>query len=385
MAGRTKGLTVPLEPPADERHELPPWLTGLISLEDSYTAWRRALRMRLGIARRLRIVPYRGYGTLDKVFVRARVLEDRRRSAPATHRLAKLYRSYLRYATLEEPHAEVAIEWRDEQLLCRADDEGFVELAMKPPEGIEPGWHALELTLQQDPRIVARAQVLVVHPDARHVIVSDIDDTLIDVGVSNLWKRFRSLFLREADQRIPFEGAPAFYRALLSGYRSEPANPLLFVSSSPYNLHELLEDFFSQNDVPAAPLLLRDWGLTRHGFAPGGGHGHKRRAIEELLELFPQQSFVLVGDSSQEDAEHYLGLTREHPKRIAAVYLRLVSQSARRRQEVVRRGEAIAHAGTPLCAFVRTEEALEHARALGLIDAGVADGAKLEAMAADDA
>jgi hypothetical protein len=48
-----------------------------------------------------------------------------------------------------------------------------------------------------------------------------------------------------------------------------------------------------------------------------------------------------------------------------------------------RHSQAIAHAGTPLCAFVRIEEAPEHARALGLIDAGVADGAKLEAMAAD--
>jgi phosphatidate phosphatase APP1 len=214
---------------------------------------------------------------------------------------------------------------------------------------------------------IVSAPVLVTGVGVELGVISDIDDTVIATEVTNLLKRAWALFLTEHRTRLPFEGVDAFYVALREGGGGQADNPVFYVSSSPWNLYEHLDEFLALHRIPAGPLLLRDWGLSRKGFAPGGGHSHKLDKIRGLLETFERLPFILIGDSGQEDAEHYRTIVREFPGRIRCVYIRNVSSRPGRAEELSRLAEEVRAAGSELVAVDDTVTAARHAAGRGWI------------------
>ncbi len=335
-------------------------------------AFRRARKV-LGIARPLRILPYGGFGSRSRVCVKARVLEDRGVPPPVRQRtlLGTAIASYKRYATVEIPNAVVRVTWRGHAWETRTDDEGFVDVWVEPPPGTRPGWQRVTLELvapadeESPPRV--EAPVLVVGDRAGYGVISDIDDTVIVTGVTNPLKRAYALFLTDHRTRVPFEGVSELYSAFQYGPDGEGANPIFYVSSSPWNLYEHLEHFLSVQDIPPGPILLRDWGLTREGFAPGGGHGHKLAKIREVLAALPHLPFVLVGDSGQEDPEHYRTIVREEGPRILAVYIRTAHTRAARQAELALVARDIRDHGSEMIVVPDSVAAARDAAARGLI------------------
>ena len=121
--------------------------------------------------------------------------------------------------------------------------------------------------------------------------------------------------------RAPFAGAAELYRAWADAGSAPGDNPLFYVSSSPWPLHDFLTGFLAHRQFPLGPLLLRNV----RGTSSGGSHQtHKRAHIEEILRVHPDLDFVLVGDSGQHDPEIYAGVVRDHPGRILAIYIREV-------------------------------------------------------------
>jgi len=344
-----------------------------VRVDARYDALSRRLRQKLGIAPPLRILPYRGYGTPERAVIKARVLEDRHVRPP--HRRHSLVgsaiTSYKRYMTREIAGARVAVRWGDKCWEGTTDEEGFLELWVPPPDGVRSGWHMVELELLSPeaegvPRVAA--PVRVAGASAEFGVISDIDDTVIVTGVTDLVKRAWALFLTEHRVRLPFPGVDAFYAALQSGRGSAADNPIFYVSSSPWNLYEHLDEFLGLHHIPAGPLLLRDWGLSAQGFAPGGGHGHKLEKMRGLLETMPRLPFILIGDSGQEDPEHYRTICREYPGRILCVYIRNVPGHPRRATELEGIGEDIRRAGSQLQVVDDTTAAARHAARSGWID-----------------
>ena len=95
--------------------------------------------------------------------------------------------------------------------------------------------------------------MLVPAPDARFGIVSDVDDTVLQTGVQRLGQMLRQTFTGSALTRTSFPGAPELYRDLAGA-----ANPVFYVSSSPWNLHAFLIAFLRHQRLPLGPVLLRD-------------------------------------------------------------------------------------------------------------------------------
>jgi len=332
----------------------------------------RRVRRRLGLARPLRILPYRGYGTPERALITARVLEDQHvKPQHLRHTLvSSAVASYQRYATREIAGAHVAVHWGDKRWEGTTDDEGFLELWVPPPARVEPGWNQVELELlSPEPQGVARvsAPVLVSGPRAELGVISDIDDTVIVTGVTNPLKRAWTLFLTEHRSRLPFAGVDAFYAALRDGHTGGAENPIFYVSSSPWNLYEHLDEFLALHRIPAGPLLLRDWGLSRHGFAPGGGHGHKLEKIRGVLSTLERLPFILIGDSGQEDAEHYRTIVHEYPGRIRCVYIRNVPSRAQRAVELEHLARQVRQAGSEFVIVDDTVAAARHAAQAGWI------------------
>ncbi|WNG42791.1 DUF2183 domain-containing protein [Archangium minus] len=341
-------------------------------VEHHVESWSWRLRRKVGLGRPPRILPYRGYGTPRQSVIKARVLEDRHVRPPWKRHtlLGSAIASWKRYMTVEIPHARVKVCWGDKHWEGTTDEEGFLELWVEPPAGVKAGWHDVELELLSPaPKGVARVRspVLVAGSEAEFGVISDIDDTVIVTNVTNFLKRAWTLFLTEHRTRLPFEGVDAFYDALHQGSTGSAGNPIFYVSSSPWNLYEHLDEFLGLHRIPAGPLLLRDWGLSRTGFAPGGGHGHKLEKIRGLLATMESLPFILIGDSGQEDAEHYRTIVHEFPGRIRCVYIRNVWHRPGRERELAFIAADIRAAGSQMLAVDDTVTAARHAASQGWI------------------
>ena len=159
---------------------------------------------------------------------------------------------------------------------------------------------------------------------------------------------------------------PTVLRALAAGARAE-GNPFVYVSSGPWNLYDLLVEAFRLHGVPPGPLLLRDWGISRQEVLPTRHRNHKLAAIQRALELWPHLPFLLVGDSGQHDPEIYEEVTRTHPQRVLAVYIRQAGRDPQRPAGVRALAEKLRATGKSLLLAPTAWELAEHAAAEGWI------------------
>jgi phosphatidate phosphatase APP1 len=181
--------------------------------------------------------------------------------------------------------------------------------------------------------------------------------------------------------RKPLEGVAALYQALqrgASGEQQNPAragsragaqNPIFYVSSSPWNLVDLLEDFLDLNAIPPGPLLLQDLGLDEGKFISPRGHRHKLERTLELIATYPHLKFVLCGDTGQQDPQLYAEAVLKHPDRIAAVYIRDVDPDLDSPYDALadERLAAAKDTGVPMLRVRDSLAIAEHAHSLGLL------------------
>jgi phosphatidate phosphatase APP1 len=331
-------------------------------------------KRRTGLLGPLEIHAYRGHGTARLLLLTARVLERPgvvRASARDTAR-RNLRNMVRRMMSDEVPYARLVARFGEVEHAAVADDEGFVELRIPLPQPLpdSAAWHDVELELTWPPtprqgRVLATARVLV-PGNASYAVVSDLDDTVLQTGVTRLLTMLRTALLTNAHTRLPFEGVAAFYRALLQGPDGAGWNPIFYVSASPWNLADLLEDFMDLHGIPRGPLFLRNWSPRT---LTGGGRRHKLEVIDALMETYPDLPFVLIGDSGEHDPEIYREVVEAHPGRVLAIYIRDVTSGARR-EAVQAIADELAEHGVDLVHDDDTEAAALHARANGLIAAG---------------
>lgn len=166
---------------------------------------------------------------------------------------------------------------------------------------------------------------------------------------------------------MPFDGVASFYRALQKGKTGHHHNPFFYVSSSEWNLYDLLVDFCDHHDLPKGPFLLRDTQikLSKVWKSGSGDHSHKLEKIQHILRLHEEKEFILIGDSGQQDAEIYCQIARENPELIKTIYIRDVRPS--RHKDVLRIAENLAQAGVEMLLVQDTEKAALHALKKGYI------------------
>ena len=321
----------------------------------------------------IQVVGYRSYGSADRSLVLGRVLQDEgvRAPEPTQSRWRNLIASLRRIDSDPLPFARVRArishpEAKTHEII--ADDEGFLRhwLGNPVPAGA-PGWQTVSLELADAPNgatIGATAKILTPAPTATFGVVSDMDDTVVQSEVTNFLRAARMVLLENALTRLPFPGVAAFYRALERGATGAEANPIFYVSSSPWNLYDVIDGFLEAQGIPTGPLLLRDWDLgrltERHA-------RHKGTVIREIFDTYPELPFVLVGDSGQEDPEIYTNLVRENPGRIKAVYIRNVTPNVERTDRIQALAREVATAGSTLVLADDTLAVAKHAAMHGWI------------------
>ena len=333
------------------------------------------LRSRLNLFQPLQIVTYRSYGTVNRLYIKGRVMGDKGITVSAGNEtvLYNLLNMYKRFESDEVPNARLRIRFEDQELMVTTDTEGYFTLNIAPstPLHLDDIWHRIIVELIDAPVPVpiglqAQAEILVPPPDAEYGIISDIDDTIIKTDATDLLMMSGNVFLHNARTRLPFAGVSAFYKSLQLGRNGKRNNPFFYVSSSPWNLYDLLHDFLDINEIPAGPLLLRDFGLESNKLFKSDHMGHKFKEIENILITYPDLNFVLIGDSGQEDPVIYQEVVKKFPTRILAIYIRDV-QLPERAKIAIAVSEELKKGKVEMLLVENTVTAAEHAAKTGLI------------------
>jgi len=340
--------------------------------EEAFDERRRRLQAKLGWLDPVRILPYRGFATGERLRLRGRVMEAQTREVTEEDTLwDDLVRWFRRVESDEVPGATLVARWGDREEELTTGGEGFFELDLEggPRPGGELAWREVELEMVDPVRrdegpARAAGPVLVPAAGADFVVVSDLDDTVIRTGADNQLRMARTIFLNNARTRTAFPGVGAFYRALQRG-----RNPIFYVSSSPWNYYELFDQFLELQGIPPGPIFLKEFGLDESKLFKSGHSDHKLERVRHLMAAYPELPFVLVGDSGQEDAEIYAALAEEAGERIRAVYVRDVTAEARD-AEVREIAERVAGSGVEMRLVADTVAAARHAEEAGLVAEG---------------
>ena len=357
------------------------------NVEKHFDMLKSRLDDRLGGQDPIKIVPYRGYGTPEQLYLKGRVLKDQG-VAPAGDNDSlwrNLVNTYRRLESDEVPHARLLARFQHLEQEVTADEEGYFELWLEPERPLDESrlWHEVELELldplaESGGPVRTTGRVLVPSSNAQFVVISDIDDTVVQSHATQLLRMARTVFLGNARTRLPFPGVAAFYQALQSGTATTAVNPLLYVSSSPWNLYDLLLEFFALQNIPIAPTFLRDWGIGEREVLPTGHREHKLALICQMLDVYQHLPFILIGDSGQEDPEIYHEVVHQYPERILAVYIRNVSRDLERPEAIQALAEEVLEAGSTLILADDTLVMAEHAAAQGWINPAALASIQLE-------
>jgi phosphatidate phosphatase APP1 len=332
-------------------------------------ALKRDLDRRIGKTERPAIVAYRGFGNQEIARASGRVLRDpgltRANAGDAWWR--NLLNTYKRIETDELPGALVRVTGFADTLDVKSDEEGYIKALLRV-QATDPSalWHPVAFELLSPPTETPNAAGLVLIPPAtsRFGVISDLDDTVIRTDVQSLSRMVRAVAFGNAHTRLPFRGVAAFYCALHNGLGGAEQNPIFYVSSSPWNLYDLLDEFLHVRGIPAGPVLLRDWGI---GVNPARNAPHKLEAIAQVLDTYPQLPFILIGDSGQEDPEIYREIIARYPRRIQAAYIRNVTPRPERSARIRALIAEVSAAGSSMVLADDTLAAAQHAAEQGWI------------------
>ncbi len=224
------------------------------------------------------------------------------------------------------PRAEVSLTFGGQTLQQVTEDDGFFRFHWTPAEMPSPGWHEVKVQLAEGVvkkyhgSITGEGQIYVPFTN-QYAVISDIDDTFLISHSSNLRKRLFVLLTENAYSRQPFEGVVTHYQALAhAGTEVSEPNPFFYVSSSEWNLYDYIREFSHKNELPKGIYLLNQLKRISQAWKTGQNkHGTKFIRISRILETFPSQDFILLGDDSQQDPVIYASVVDHFRDQVKAV------------------------------------------------------------------
>lgn len=315
---------------------------------------------------------YDGYGHTESLVIFGHVYKGK----PAGERkyttniFANIRRLIRLFFIKPIPRAKVVLEWPGITLETLTEKDGFFKFEWESPQHLAAGWHTgiVKLLGENGAEINRQPGRVLVPHITQYGFISDIDDTVLVSHSATKFRRIKTLLTNHPHNRRSFAGVQAHYQHL-SEASTDPdvPNPFFYVSSSEWNLFYDLKSFFGFNELPQGIFLLSQIKRWYQLLASGQTkHSGKLARIFRVLEAFPKQQFVLLGDNSQADPDIYAAIAKRFPERIFAIYIRNVrpSQFETTRQKLSDLRE-LGSVHTLL--FEHSHDAIEHSRKIGLI------------------
>lgn len=322
------------------------------------------------------IITFHSYGSNSHFYLRGRALEDESINLEDKGWFKLLINSFKRFESDEIKHIEINLKLPNNQVLkTKTDEHGYFKCE-ETLENLsaftnEEGWLpivasysdvTIKRTITNDNRFPS--EILIPGEDSEFGVISDIDDTILHTGVVSIlkWRVLFNTVFKGAFKRVPLEGAAEFYHKLHRGKSGNKANPIFYVSHSPWNMYRYLEYFLKKNKFPKGPILLRSMNTIFN--KKTDEKPQKQQEIIHILNAYPNLKFILIGDSGEYDADIYIEIAETHPERILAIYLRSVNH----KKKMLRiKGLFENYKSTPVLLVENSKQAEEHAKEYGFI------------------
>lgn len=317
---------------------------------------------------------YRGFGTTDQVIIfghtfrRSALPRKKYRDVDFINMLAVIRLFLIR----PYPRALVRIQVGEQVVETQTDDNGYFRVDISLNKSLPVGWHPVQAQLVSQtitPETIlaeGEGQVLIPHP-TQLICISDIDDTFLVSHSATIAKRLLVLLTENAHSRRPFDGVVAHYQLLAEANSGDQAtNPFFYVSSSEWNLYDYILEFSRKNGLPDGIYLLSTLKRLSQVLQTGRGKHHtKFDRIRQIIETYPNQQFILLGDDSQQDPIIYESVVQHFPDRVHCVYIRQVNAKHKTRTESLM--AKIETKGVFTCYFAHSADARQHSVDIGLV------------------
>ena len=298
--------------------------------------------------RPVRVQPYFGYRSRGRLTLVGRTQRSRAPEFEQAGRWRTFRVMMSQFFASEVRNVRVTLcltraDGEDFNHVVTSDDDGYFRFDV-PLEGDWPyppqtAWEVVRLGWENaDGHQSVTGHVLVPGEDAQIGVISDIDDTIIETGITggihNVVRNWKRIFAQMPQDRILVKGADAFYGAIGGGLavpsEQQPTGsfipathlPFFYISSSPWNLFSYLVAFQQSRGLPLGALFLRNWGFNRATIGKKSHGEHKQKSISEILDHFADMRFAFIGDDTQGDLPAFAEAVAREPERIAAVFIR---------------------------------------------------------------
>lgn len=325
----------------------------------------------------LQIIAFQTYGTTHSIYLRGRALEDENINLEQKSVFKLIVNAWKRFESDEIKHTTLTVNIGNHTVLKTETDNNGYFLIDAPIDDLSndmnsEGWINMQWSFKDETlgrtiqsNNLFKGEMLVPSPHCKFGVISDIDDTILQTGLTSLlkWRVIINTFLKAAAKRLPLEGAPEFYNLLHKGKTGEEANPIFYVSHSPWNLYRYLELFLKKNNFPEGPIILRNFPRL---FSKKNKQDkpQKHREVINLLNTYPKLKFILIGDSGEHDPFIYKEIAENFPGRISAIYLRSVKHKKKmQRVSALYKG----YNKVPVLLVDCSKDAIAHARTHGFI------------------
>lgn len=269
---------------------------------------------------------YPGYGG-SRFVVEGRVIEARS-GAPegqADSWFTNIKRTLRRLISDEQGDVPVRVELDGRAWRAVTDDEGYFRVEDELPPAAPTGWRTVTAATE---RAHATGAMLLVPPDNRLGIISDIDDTILISHVTDKSRLLRNVFLVNYAQRQAVPGTADFYTRLARRNPKPEAAPVFYLSASPRQLQGGIQTFLDRNGFPRGVLITKKVTNDATSDPLLDQAKYKIGRIEQLLAALPHVRFVLVGDDGERDPDIYDDIRRRYPDRIDAIWIRRAARVA---------------------------------------------------------
>jgi phosphatidate phosphatase APP1 len=331
--------------------------------------YKRFLK-RLGINTDLTVKVYKGYGHQHNLHLSGHVLKISSNPTTTYHRsiLKNIFQLFKLFFVKAIAGVPVVLRWNEQEIRTVTETDGYFKLEWASGESVPAGFHEVRVdALGASGEVIASGKGEFFVPHITQLgIISDIDDTFLVSHSSTIFRRLWTLFSNNARSRSAFEGVREHYRLLEQAQTDDDTpNPLFYVSSSEWNLYDYLNEFLRIQKLPQGIFLLsqlkRWYQLVKTGKTK---HEGKFARVVRIMDAFPNQRFILLGDNSQKDPEIYRSIADHRPGRVFAVYIRNVSSN--NKLTLLALENSLRSVGIPFCLFRHSKEAIEHSISIGL-------------------
>ena len=325
---------------------------------------------KFGINTDVTVKVYKGYGHQHNLHLSGHVLKISSDPSTSYHSgiLRNIFQLFKLFFVKAIAGAPVMLKWNDQEIRAVTETDGYFKLEWASETSVPAGFHEVRVDyLGTGGEVIASGKGEFFVPHITQLgIISDIDDTFLVSHSSTIFKRLWTLFSNNARSRRAFEGVREHYRLLEQAQTDDDTpNPLFYVSSSEWNLYDYLNEFLRIQKLPQGIFLLsqlkRWYQLVKTGKTK---HEGKFARVVRIMDAFPKQRFILLGDNSQKDPEIYRSIADHRPTRVFAVYIRNVTDS--NKTSVSSLESSLRSAGIPFCFFSHSKEAIEHSISIGL-------------------